>query len=112
MTGWRGSRLLELLNFVAFFPPKNVPMLRGDAGVMRKAHGFRNCTCGICSDERAVSVTDRAASRSKLFRRMFSGCMSSTSWIWRVLMLVLLPEGPEKLMRDVSWGVTESTRRD
>lgn len=97
ITGFRESWLLALLSVVTFLPPKNVPRLKCGAGVVRKTHGFRTGSCGICSEERAASVVERAASRSKLFRRMFRGWMSSTSLIWRALMLVLLLEGPWEL---------------
>lgn len=73
MTGLRVSWLLDLLVAVPFLPPKIVPMLNCGANVVRKTHGFLTGSCGICSDERAASVVERAASRSKLFSRMFRG---------------------------------------
>lgn len=92
--GLRESWLLDLLGVAIFFPPKNVPMFKCGAGVVRKTHGFRVGSCGICSDARAASVVERAVSRSRLFRRMFRGCMSSTWLTWRALKLVLLLDGP------------------
>lgn len=106
MTGPRESWLLDLLVALPLVPPKIAPMLNWGAGVVRKTHGFRMGICGICSDERAASVTARAASRSRLFRRMFRSCTSSTSLTWRALTLLLFLEWPWELTRQVSEEAT------
>lgn len=73
MTGLRASWLLEVLVVLPFLPPRIVPMLKSGAKVVRKTQGFRGGSCGIFPAERAASVVERAASMSRLSKRMFRG---------------------------------------
>lgn len=111
MTGLRDTWLLELLVVLPFLPPSIAPMLKSGVNVVRKTQGFRGGNCGIFSDERAASVVERAASTSRLFKRMFRGWMSSTLLNWRALALVALFERPGQLTRQVSTRTTNQLTR-
>lgn len=101
VTGLRNSWLLEVLVVLPFLPPRIMPMLKSGANVVRKTHGFREGSCGVFSKGRTASLVERAASTSRLSKRMFRGWMSSTWLNWRAPTPVVLFDEPG-LPRQVS----------